>query len=314
MTTATDEVLAVLDGLVDDLEALSMQPVSGQSGAAQENRAIHGAAATLARVRAREARAALAAVRERVARTAATARAAHQTAVGSRPPRAGAALAASIDEAARELLSRRSEDAGETLALLVTGAIAAIPGADRAGISLVRKGGSVESRAPSDDLVRRLDRLQADAGQGPCVDAIRTEEPVLVPDMARAGDRWPVFARTAADRGVGSLVAFPLFSSHGVTGALNLYSATTAAFDDQALDLASLFASHAAVALHGVWRVEGLNAALRSRDVIGQAKGVLRERFGLGEEGAFNLLVRSSQDTNMKLVDVATWLLEDGGR
>jgi len=90
------------------------------------------------------------------------------------------------------------------------------------------------------------------------------------------------------------------------------------AFDTAAQATAGLFAAQAAIALYGARHAEGLGQALKTRDVIGQAKGILMERFGVDPDEAFQMLVHSSQDTNLKLTAVAEWVttspLRTGGR
>jgi transcriptional regulator with GAF, ATPase, and Fis domain len=226
----------------------------------------------------------------------------------------GADLARALDEAARGLLERGDgEDLEHTLGLVVRGAIHTIPHVDQAGVSLVERG-TVLSKAPSSDVVRDLDQLQNELGEGPCLDAIWREERVVVEDMSEAHDRWPQYAPAAHDRGVGSLMAFQLFASSGSAGALNLYASDSHAFDETTADTGALFAAQAALVLHGAKRVQGLHVALDSRDLIGQAKGMLMERFGIDPQRAFGMLVESSQQTNMKLVDVARWLVDEGAR
>ena len=97
----------------------------------------------------------------------------------------------------------------------------------------------------------------------------------------------------------------------GVRAALNLYSAEPDAFDDEAQTLAGLFGIQAAMLLYGANTAIHLQRAVDSRDLIGQAKGLLRERFKVDDEGAFQMLVKSSQETNMKLTAVAQWLLDN---
>jgi hypothetical protein len=223
------------------------------------------------------------------------------------PMRVGTQLAQVLDDAARELLSHDGVE--HTLKLIVAGAVGSIPHVTRAGISLLERDGTVTAHAPSDEVVVELDQLQNTLEEGPCRDSILDEERVLIDDMAAADDRWPRFAPAAIERGVGAMVAFQLFAAHGSAGALNLYAEQPGVFDESSLDIGSLFASHAAIALHGAQRAAGLNQALRTRDVIGQAKGILIERFTLSEDQAFAMLARSSQETNIKLHAVAEWLV-----
>jgi hypothetical protein len=225
--------------------------------------------------------------------------------------RAGATLARALDEAARNLVDREDESVENTLGLIVQGAIHTIPHVEQAGVSLVERRGRVEACSPSDDAVRELDQLQNELREGPCLDAIWQERRTLVEDMTQARDRWPRWAAAALERGFSSLMAFQLFATHGSAGALNLYASSPYAFDEASADTGALFASQAALALHGAKRIQGLTVALDSRDVIGQAKGILVERFGVGPEQAFSMLVESSQQTNMKLVQVASWLVDE---
>ncbi|PVZ08626.1 ANTAR domain-containing protein [Actinomycetospora cinnamomea] len=229
---------------------------------------------------------------------------------GDRDERVGAGLARALDDAARKLLERGDEETVEyTLELIVRGAIDTIPHVEQAGVSLVERGGRVESHAPSSRVVRELDELQTQFAEGPCLDAIWHEQRTLVEDMAEAHDRWPRYAPAARERSIGSLLSFQLFARSGSAGALNLYATDPYVFDEATADVGALFAAQAALALHGAQRVQGLHVALDSRDVIGQAKGILMERFHVSPARAFSMLVESSQQTNMKLAGVAEWLV-----
>jgi transcriptional regulator with GAF, ATPase, and Fis domain len=226
--------------------------------------------------------------------------------------RVGADLARSLEEAARGLLERGEEDGVEhTLGLVVRGAIHTVPHVEQAGISLVERGGRVEAYVPSSEVVRELDELQNELQEGPCLDSIWYEQRTLIDDMDRAKDRWPRYASAARERGIGSLMSFQLFAEHGSAGALNLYSGEPEVFDESTADAGRLFAAQAALVLHGAQRIQGLHVALENRDVIGQAKGILMERFGIGQQQAFSMLVESSQNTNLKLVRVAEWLTDE---
>ncbi|MDD7920687.1 ANTAR domain-containing protein [Actinomycetospora callitridis] len=102
-----------------------------------------------------------------------------------------------------------------------------------------------------------------------------------------------------------------LATGAGLRAALNLYSATPDAYDDNARTMAGLFGVQASLLLYGAETAAHLQRAVDSRDVIGQAKGILMERFKVDDEDAFNMLVKSSQDTNMKLTAVAHWLISE---
>jgi hypothetical protein len=105
-----------------------------------------------------------------------------------------------------------------------------------------------------------------------------------------------------------------LTNEGGIRGALNLYSKNPNAFDEHSRTMAGLFGVQCALLLVGASQAANLQKAVVSRDVIGQAKGILMERFKVNDEGAFQMLVRTSQDTNMKLVAVAHWLTSEDSR
>ena len=301
------ELLRQLDVHLDSLDA---DLLTGDSPEAEENRAIRGAHANLARSRAIEARATLAETREHARRLKSRMRALRDSLPGHRHPadHDGAELARALDTAARRMADYRGLD--QALELIVQGALDAVPQAARVGVTLLERDGTITSRAPSDDVVRDLDCLQAELREGPCVEAIQRKERTVMPDMADAYDLWPRFAPAAAERSVRSMASFPLFQS-AFPGALTFYTDTAGSFDDHALDVAALFASHAALVLQGASRIDQLNTGLQSRDMIGQAKGILLERFGKDSEQAFAMLVESSQQTNMKLNEVAQWVVRD---
>ncbi|PVY96334.1 GAF and ANTAR domain-containing protein [Actinomycetospora cinnamomea] len=232
--------------------------------------------------------------------------------VGPTDRRVGADLAEALEMAARGLLERGEEDGVEhTLELIIRGALQTVPHVDEAGISLVERSGRVESHAPSSDVVQELDELQNRLREGPCLDSIWEEQRTLVEDMSQAHHRWPRYVAAARERGIGALMSFQLFAERGSAGALNLYASEPNAFDESTADAGRLFAAEAALVLHGAQRVQGLHIALDNRDVIGQAKGILMERFGIDRRQAFSMLVESSQNTNMKLAKVAEWLVTE---
>jgi transcriptional regulator with GAF, ATPase, and Fis domain len=222
------------------------------------------------------------------------------------PPDAGEhvqALISTVDAAARDL--RSTQGLEDTLELIVKGAVAAVPGASDAGITLVDRHGRITSRVPTSPVVAELDALQADLQEGPCIDAAFDAEQVTIADVASASARWPAFAPAAAERGIGSIMAVELFSEPGTTGALNLYAAGHGVFDRDAREIAALFGSHAAIALFGAQQAEHLAMRAASRDLIGQAKGVLMQRHHVDDQEAFALLVRASNDRRTRLVEVA---------
>ncbi len=220
----------------------------------------------------------------------------------------GEELVAALATAAQRLGASEPETESEALSLIVAGAVQTVPGAEHAGVTLLRRDGSIMSFTGTSDTVDEVDQLQAVYREGPCVTALWDEHTVVVDDMNVEAARWPRFAPEAAANGVGSMLSFQLFTREDSLGALNLYSSEIKSFTSDSQTLGGLFAAHAAVTLGEAQHVAQLHEALSTRDTIGQAKGVLMERFGIDSKEAFNLLVRSSQETNMKLVAVAKWL------
>ncbi|HZE01127.1 MAG TPA: GAF and ANTAR domain-containing protein [Pseudonocardiaceae bacterium] len=219
------------------------------------------------------------------------------------------ALAVQMGELARSLQQETS--LRDTLQGIVAAAVDTVPGAQYAGISEVQGGREINTPAWTDELVRATDTAQYETGQGPCLSAIAVQHTVRVSDMAN-DDRWPEFAKRAVQRGVGSMLSLQLYVVGDNLGALNLYNREPDAFDDDSEHVGLLFASHAAVAMAGAQRRDQLNRGMGTRDLIGQAKGILMERHKLTAEQAFLLLVRASQATHTKLRDIAEQLTTVG--
>lgn len=220
-----------------------------------------------------------------------------------------ASLAGQLSDLARELQEENDTDA--LLADIVHAALDLIPHVAAASISLVMGRRTVQSRAASGELPRTIDELQSAFGQGPCIDAAYEERIVRVPDM-RLEERWPDFAQAAFEAGASSMLCFQLFVKGDNLGALNLYGEDAGVFDDDSEQVGLLVASHAAIAFYDAQEISQLNMALDTRDVIGQAKGILMERFKITAQQAFLVLTRTSSETNTKLRDVAHHLTGSG--
>ena len=213
-------------------------------------------------------------------------------------------------EVARDLLSQ--EDVQHTLQKIVDLAVETIEGCDHAGITFM-KGRVPSTPASSNDLPRKVDAIQYETGEGPCLDAIRHQEVYRTGDLSQER-RWPHFAaRAQREVGVTSMLSFRLFVEGDTLGALNLYSKGSDAFDDEATRIGSVFAAHAAVALSSALHDEQMEEALQSRDIIGQAKGMIMAREGVTADQAFDMLRRASQRLNVKLRDVASGMVSAGG-
>jgi len=215
-----------------------------------------------------------------------------------------------MSRAARQLQESHGDVEG-TLQAITELTIRTVPGADECSISYVIGRRKVEPRASSAQRAGRLDKLQEEIGEGPCLDAVWEHQVVRVDDV-RTDVRWPKFCARATQMGVGSMMCLQLFVEGDQLGAMNLYSSTAGAMDDEAEELARLLAAHAAVALAGAEHESNLRRGIDSRDLIGQAKGILMERHKLTADQAFTILTRASQDLNRKLTDVALEVTEVG--
>lgn len=182
--------------------------------------------------------------------------------------------------------------------------------AEHAGITLIRRGGRLETISPTDPLVEELDQLQYDLQQGCCVESA-WQSHTMHSEALATDPRWPDWGPKAASLGVSSVLSVELNSDEKRrVGALNLYWSQTREFTDDDFAFAQIFGRHAALALSASITNANLHVALDSRKRIGMAQGILMERYGLGTEQAFHVLRRFSQDQNRKLRDVADELIE----
>ena len=205
----------------------------------------------------------------------------------------------------------------EILAEITTIAREAMPGPDAASITLIR-GEKACTAAYDGQMALDADEMKYERGYGPCMDAGRAGQVFLIDDM-RSEQRWPDYARNAAEHGIGSSLSVPLPFQSAMIGALNTYAGRPHAFGHDDLALAEEIAAWVALAVE---RAEAatrtaenlmhLHTAMLSRAVIEQAKGVLMERHKITQDQAFTLLTHASQNTNVKLRDVADELVRTG--
>ncbi|MEO5832631.1 MAG: GAF and ANTAR domain-containing protein [Nakamurella sp.] len=186
---------------------------------------------------------------------------------------------------------------------IVAGAVALLPGVAAAAVETSdRDGGLTAAVMLGDDVVRRLRDAQNRHREGPLLDALHDSKQVSVMDLS-IDHRWPLFAAEAREAGVMAMICTSMEVSGRSLGVLTLLSSDVG-FGDHAKDteaLARVVAAHAGLALAGARRVGDLSTALSSRDVIGQAKGILMERLGITPDAAFAVLVHASNRTNTKL-------------
>lgn len=218
-------------------------------------------------------------------------------------------LAALFSEFARTV--QQEDDAHATLVEIVRTAIFLIPGCDEASVCVVQGRGSVTAAAPSGELSRLVDAIQERFQQGPGLDAARKRATVRVCDMATE-TRWPQFTRAALAQGLEGMLSIQLYVESQDLGALNLFSRQRNAFSDESEHVGLMFAAHAAVAYAGACETGKLARRVITQQLIGQAQGILMERFKVMDHKAFAMLVKASQHTNAKLRDVAEQLVETG--
>lgn len=217
-------------------------------------------------------------------------------------------LATRLSDLARSL--HNGDGVQDTLECIVRAAVETVPGARYAGISVIENRRVVRTVAASDDLVRKVDQVEHEVGEGPNLSTLYERRTVRV-DMA-TDTRWPTFATRAAALGIGGMLTFQLYVERNDLGSLAVFATDVDAFTDESEQVGLLFAAHAAVAMAGAQRVAQLSQALGVRDLIGQAKGILMERHKLTGDQAFIVLVRASQRTNVKLSEIAEHLVRSG--
>lgn len=233
----------------------------------------------------------------------------------------------SQDDPTTDLADRLSETAsalfsatgvGDTLQRVVDLAVETIDGCDLAGIFRL-EGAVVTTPVHTDPAVIEIDALQHSCGEGPCLDAVTHRVTVYADDLSDEA-RWPRFAAGAMALGIRSALALSL-SADGASGALNLYARYPQAFGVVDRARALVLATLTGVALSSAEvhdaeerRLETLRHALVTREVIGQAKGILMERERITSDQAFDVLRRASQHLNVKLRDVAQTLVDTGER
>lgn len=212
-----------------------------------------------------------------------------------------------------QLQHRDALDVDAALQEMTHSAVESMPGAQYGGITLVSRDGTVRSPTSTGRYPALLDEIQQRTDEGPCLSAAWEHHTIRIDDM-KCERRWPYYCRDALqETPIRSVISFRLFSDHKNMGAMNFFAEAPHAFDgDEAGEMGFVLASHAAVAWNLARRDEQFRSALASRDIIGQAKGMIMERFGIDAVQAFDLLKRLSQSSNTPLAAIATQLVETG--
>jgi transcriptional regulator with GAF, ATPase, and Fis domain len=223
-------------------------------------------------------------------------------------------LTVNFSETAQILFSAGS--VVDTLSSVVDLAVATIEGCDFAGLFLIEDG-LVSTPVHTDPIVVEIDALQHLTGQGPCLDAI-TEQIIFYAEDLSIDERWSHFGPQATSAGIRSVLALPL-ADEARRGAINLYARYPSAFGVVDRGKAAILASLATLALSAAHlheneerRAENLHTALRTRELIGQAEGILMQRERITANEAFDILRRASQHLNRKLREVAQDVVDTG--
>jgi hypothetical protein len=209
-------------------------------------------------------------------------------------------------EMARATAGPRASE--EILAEVTAAAVQLIPGVDTAGILLIRRTGFV-SVAGTTDIPHRLDELQMTFNEGPCIQAA-LEDLVVTTNDFRRENRWPRYSPAVVEVGVLSGISFKLFTADRTAGALNLFGFHPCVWDTEDQTIGSVLAAHATAAIFADEQRQQLNSALLTRDRVGQAKGIIMERYGVDDLRAFEMLRQLSQESNTKLTDIASKVID----
>jgi hypothetical protein len=196
----------------------------------------------------------------------------------------------------------------EVLTNLAAASLALVPGADCAKISVIDNG-LLSSIATTSQLAASLDTAQQTARHGPCLEAISARKAVRCDDLD-TDRRWPQFALHATRAGVHCVLSSPIDISGTGGATLSLFGFRAQAFGTRSEAIGAVLAGHASIALMSQKRELQFKAALATRDVIGQAKGMIMERFGVDADRAFSMLRALSQESNTPVRDLAARLVD----
>ncbi len=219
-------------------------------------------------------------------------------------------LAETFAEISRVLLAE--PDVQRTLDKMCQLLVHTVDGCNHAVVTIVHDR-QLESPAASDDVGPAVDALQFEVDDGPCVEAIREHQTVVTDDLTTE-TRWPRFSGRAVEAtGVRSMLAFRMFVAGDTLGSLNLYSKHPRAFSEESLAVGTIFAAHASVALRAARAKEDLarlREVLETRELIGQAKGILMGRRGISSQAATDLLQRGAERLRIELGELARRVVE----
>jgi GAF domain-containing protein len=211
--------------------------------------------------------------------------------------------------ASQALLQRLTPgDLDATLRSITQAAVEVLPQVQYASLSVRHHDGTLQSYALTDDLLAELDEQQYQLREGPCYEATHSDAYVVADDLS-ADERFQRYGAVAVQAGIRSQAAVRLFQNAKSAGSLNLYSRQVGALAE-GQTLSRLFSHQAAVALAYSIEVKTLREAVESRTRIGQAVGIVMERYKVPEQQAFAFLTRMSQTRNVKLRLIADQLIK----
>ena len=215
-----------------------------------------------------------------------------------------------INQLADVALSMHQEHSAAATVESVLGYIKTAVGAQYAGALLFGDKDAIDTVPGSDDIVEKAGAVQIEVGEGPDLTVLEEEQSILVSDI-RAEPHWPHWAQAVAELGLRSLISVKLSTRDRAFGSLTVYSIHPDAFTEEDRSVVEAFARHVAIAVSTSVREQNLNAAIDSRKLIGQAQGILMERFSLSDAQAFAVLLRYSQNSNTKLRVIAERLVAE---
>jgi GAF domain-containing protein len=214
-----------------------------------------------------------------------------------------------IAELVQDLYGRPDTDSETVIAELAEHAAVEIPGAQYAGVTVTRNAKHIDTPAATHKWPILLDEIQQRHREGPCLTSAWEEKIIHVADL-ETDERFPLYRRDVlAETPIRSVMSFQLFIAGETMGALNVYAEQPHAFGPETKVIGLIFAAHSSVAWNSARREEQYKRALASRDMIGQAKGMIMERYGVDAVQAFELLRKLSQDSNVPLIQIATELV-----
>jgi GAF domain-containing protein len=218
-----------------------------------------------------------------------------------------------LNDVLRTIYSAEAKEFPQVLDALTRAAARSVPGAGHAGITASSRENEVTSPSVTDYCAKLLDDVQRRHLEGPCLQAAWTRKAVEVEDLT-TDPRWPKYRADALEETrIRSVLSLPLFADELSMGALNFYAERAGSFSESSRRVAATLATAGALAWSNAVRGQQFAAALNSRDTIGQAKGILMERYEIDDQAAFNMLVKLSQSTSVSVRDIARRLIDDAG-